>query len=94
MWALSSKYKDKLDMSNLIEEELISCSCSYEEREKREEESFQNFYLRSTKFHRLEFVGPRTKVHILDEGYAWVPKRRDFNKDPKEEVLGNQIFQD
>ena len=30
--------------------------------------------LRSTEFRWLEFVGPRTKVHLLDEGYVWVPK--------------------
>ena len=40
-----------------------------------------NFSLRSTEFRRSEFVGPRTKVHLLDEGYAWVPKTRDFAKD-------------
>ena len=32
------------------------------------------------------------KVHLLDEGYAWVPKLWDFSEDPKEEVLGNQRF--
>ena len=36
-------------------------------------------------FCRSEFVGPRMKVHLLDEGYAWVPKTRDFSKDSSEE---------
>ena len=34
------------------------------------------------------------KVHLLDEDYAWVPKRRDFTEDPEEEILGNQNFRD
>ena len=34
------------------------------------------------------------KVHPINEGYVWVPKRRDFTEDPKEEILGNQIFRD
>ena len=32
------------------------------------------------------------KVHILDEGYAYIPKKRDFTDDPKEEISGNQRF--
>ena len=32
------------------------------------------------------------KVHLLDEGYSWVPKMGDFAKDPKEEISGNQGF--
>ena len=29
-------------------------------------------------FRPLDFVGPRTKSSLLDEGYAWKPKTRDF----------------
>ena len=29
-------------------------------------------------FRPSEFVGSRTKVHLLDEGYAWEPKTWDF----------------
>ena len=62
-------------------------------RAKRErKERILSFSLRSTEFHRLEFVEPIMKVHLLDEGYAKVPKRRDFNEYPKEKVSGNQIF--
>ena len=32
------------------------------------------------------------KVHLLDEGYAWVPKRKDFDKDPKETIGGKSKF--
>ena len=32
------------------------------------------------------------KVHLLNEGYVWVPKRRDFAKDPNGEISGNQRF--
>ena len=36
-------------------------------------------------FRRSEFIGPRTKVHRIVEGYAWVPKTWDFAEDPNEE---------
>ena len=62
------------------------------ERKRGEKESSQDFSFRSTEFCRSEFVWPRTKVYLLDEGYTWVPKRRDLIEDPKEEVLGNRIF--
>ena len=46
-----------------------------EKREKRERrEKSSNFCLRSTKISGLVFVRPRTKDHLLDKGYAWVPK--------------------
>ena len=33
------------------------------------------------------------KVHLLDEGYAWVQKkRRGFTEDPKEEISRNRGF--
>ena len=59
----------------------------------REERAFKCFSLRSSKFRRSEFIEPRVKVHLLDEGCAWVPKRRDFTEDPNKEISGNQIFQ-
>ena len=34
----------------------------------------------------------KSESYLLDEGYAWVPKMRDFTEDPKEEISGNQIF--
>ena len=65
------------------------------QREKGEERASKCFSLRSSEFRRSEFVEPRVKVHLLDMGYAWVQKKkRDFTKDPKEEISGNQNFQD
>ena len=44
-------------------------------REKKGEEvSFQNLSLRFMEIDWSEFVGPKTKVHLLDKGYAWVAK--------------------
>ena len=40
----------------------------------------------------MEFVESRVKVHLLDESHAYIPKRRDFTEDPKEEISGNQGF--
>ena len=37
------------------------------------------------------FVGPRMKVHLLDEGYAWVPKTRDFAEDSSEEFGKSKV---
>ena len=58
-------------------------------REKeRREESFQGFSPRSMEFYWSIFVGPRTKVHLIDKRYTWVPKIKDFDEDPKEEIRG------
>ena len=32
------------------------------------------------------------KVYLLDEGYALVLKRKDFDEDPKEEIRGKSKF--
>ena len=63
-----------------------------EKRQKKKKKS-QSFFLRSTKFRHSEFIEPRVKVHLLDEGYAWVPKTWDFAKGSskkfeKSKVLG------
>ena len=60
----------------------------------RNKKSIPTFFLRSSKFCRSEFVEPRVKVYLLNEGYAWVQKWRDFTEDLKEEISGNQNFQD
>ena len=51
-----------------------------------------NFSLRSMEFRRSEFIGLRTKVHLLDEGYVWVPKTRDFAKDSSEEFRKSKVL--
>ena len=33
------------------------------------------------------------KVYLLDKGYVWLPKTKDFIEDPREEISGNQRFQ-
>ena len=38
-------------------------------------EKSSSFSLRSTEIWWSEFVDPRFKVHLLDEGYAWVADR-------------------
>ena len=53
--------------------------------------SFQNFFLQSPKIDWSEFVGSRTKVHLLDEDYAWIPKTGDFTKDSSEEFGKSNI---
>ena len=39
-------------------------------REKGEEIASKGFFRRSMKFHPSEFVEPRVKVYLLNEGYA------------------------
>ena len=60
----------------------------------RESEREPNFSLRSPVFRQSEFVESRVKVHLLDKGYSWILQRRGFTEDPREEILGNQIFWD
>ena len=60
-------------------------------RKKKEKEKNSNFSLRSMEFCRSEFIGPRTKVHLLDEGYVWVPKTRDFPEDSSEEFGKSKV---
>ena len=40
--------------------------------------------LRSTEIGCFGFVGPRFKVHLRDDGYAWIRETRDFAEDPSE----------
>ena len=61
------------------------------ERKRREREQ-QAFSLRSTEFCQSDFVGPRLKVHRLDEDYVSVPKMRGFIKDQMEKFSGNRRF--
>ena len=40
----------------------------------------------------LVFVEPRTKDHLLDKGYAWVLKTRDFSEDSSEEFGKSRVL--
>ena len=51
----------------------------------------KSFLPRSTGFCWSKFVGPRMKVHHIDEGYAWVPKTLYFSKDPNEEFGKSKV---
>ena len=62
------------------------------EEEKRERgERSSNFSLRSTEIGGSVFVRPKTKDHMLDKGYAWVPKTRDFVEDSSEEFGKSRV---
>ena len=39
-----------------------------------------------------EFVGLRMKVHLLDEGYTWVPKTWDFAEDSSKEFRKSKVL--
>ena len=56
-------------------------------------EESEGFFLRSTEFRWLVFVGLRTKVHRIDEGYTWVSEKRDFFEDIRAGISGNQSCQ-
>ena len=84
MWALSPNLRIKLEkkiktksvLGQKLKDFLLGekkKTRRVREGEKREMKN-QNFSIRSTEFRRSEFVGPRTKVYLLDEGYVWVPK--------------------
>ena len=61
------------------------------ERERKKEKKNSNFSLRYTEFRLSKFVGPITKFYLLDEGYAWVPKTRDFAQDSSEEFGKSKV---
>ena len=65
-----------------------------ESKEGEKEREHSNHLSQSPEFRQSEFVELRVKVHLLDEGYVWVPKIRDFTEDPREENLGYQNFRD
>ena len=60
-------------------------------RERETIEISSNFSLRSTEPGCSVFVGPITKVHLLNEGYARVPKTRDFTEDSSEEFRKSKV---
>ena len=60
-------------------------------REKKNKIKNKKIYLRSTEFRRSEFVEPKVKVHLLNEGYAWVPKTGDFTEDSSEEMGKSKV---
>ena len=63
-----------------------------EKREKRERgERNSNFSLRSMEIGGSVFVGPRTKDHLPDKGYTWVPKTRDFAEDSSEQFGKSRV---
>ena len=58
-----------------------------------EKEESQGFIPRSMEFRWSVFVGLRTKVYHIDEGYTWVLGNRDFAEVPRGEILGNRSCQ-
>ena len=63
-----------------------------EKKEKRERrESSSNFSLRSMEIGGSVFIRPRTKDHLLNKGYLWVPKTRDFVEDSSEEFGKSRV---
>ena len=60
-------------------------------REEKKNQKNQNLSLQSTKFRQSEFIRPRTKVHLLNEGYVWAPKTRGFAKDSSEEFGKSKV---
>ena len=55
-------------------------------------EKTSSFSLRSTKIGWSESVEPRFKIHLLDEGYMWVPTTRSFIEDFRLENLVREVI--
>ena len=53
-------------------------------RERERRERALSFSLRSTELRCSDFVGPRIKVHRINEGYVWVTRTRDFTEESKD----------
>ena len=52
----------------------------------------KSFLLRSIEYFRLVFVRLRTKVHRIDKGYEWVPRKKYFSEDPGKEFREIEVF--
>ena len=63
----------------------------HERGESNRKERNPKIFLRFIKFRHSEFVGPRMKVHLLEKGYAWVPKTRDFVEDSSKEFGKSKV---
>ena len=75
--------------NNLVEKE-IGGKKKEEKRERGKRSS--NFSLRSMEISGSIFFRQRTKDHLLDKGYGWVPKTRDFAEDSSEEFGKSRIL--
>ena len=62
----------------------VDCGRERGERKKK----IQDLFLRSMEFRQSEFVKLRVKVNLLDEGYAYIPKSKDFIETSKGGNLG------
>ena len=81
-------YKTKRDLG----QEYTSFFLLVHARVKKEgKRRVKSFLPRSTKFRWLKFIGLRTKVHLIDEGYKWVSTTRDFIKNPNEEFRKSKV---
>ena len=69
-------------------ENILFPASVFSERSEERKKRIQGFLLRSSEICQSEFVEPRVKVHLFVEGYAYVPKSRDFIENPKEEIWG------
>ena len=52
----------------------------------------QDFLRRFSEFCRSESIEPRIKIYLLDKGYVYIPRTRNFTEDPKKKISGNQRF--
>ena len=52
----------------------------------------KSFLLISTEFRQSKFVGIKMKIHLIEEGYMWVPKTRDFAEVPSEEFEKSKVW--
>ena len=84
---LKLKQKGKLGQKITFFFYCYVCVRVKEERKRRA----KGFFPRSTEIRRSKFIESKTKVHRIDEGYMWVPKMRDFSKDPNEEFSKSNV---
>ena len=53
----------------------------------------KSFLPRSKEFHWSVFVRTITKFYRIDEGYAWVPKKKDFIEYPRREFWEIEVVE-
>ena len=91
MWSMSPNLRIKLNKRLKSYRAEKEQNFYWRENVREKEGDGSNFSLQSTEIGWSKFVRPRMKVHLLNEGYAWVPKTRDFAEDSSEEFGKSKV---
>ena len=88
----SDMWQDEASHSTLDQTNSVVREKEKKKKKREREERSSIFSLRSMEIGGSIFVRPRTKDHLLDKGYAWVSKTRDFVEDSSEDFEKSRVL--